>query len=197
MKNLSKSKNYQNAQAYTQAEKLPVGAYKLKILDVKYIDNSAKGYSNQIVLSFDIAEGEHKDFYKHRWEADKGNEDRKWKGTYRFYEPADDGSERDEWSQRRLKTIVAAFEDSNDGYHWNWDEQSLKGLFVGAIFNEKEYEFNGRHGFFTNCYSLIPVGDIDTAKIPEPTRLKNRQSSDIGDGFMDVDDSVEDDGIPF
>ena len=197
MKNLSRSKNYKNATAYSQREKLPVGAYKIKIVDVKFVDNSDRGFANQIVLAFDIAEGEHKGFYKRDFDNNT-NEDKKWRGTYRFWEPTDDGSERDGWAQSRLKTIVNAFEDSNSGFTWDWDEQKLKGLVVGAIFNDKEWEYNGKTGFFTNCYSLIPVEDIPKAKIPQPTLLKNHKSSGYsGDtDFVNTSD-IEEEEIPF
>ena len=193
MKNLSRSKNYKNAQVYGQREKLPVGAYELIINNVKFVDNSDKGYANQIVLAFDIASGDYKGFFKRDYENNQ-NEDKKWRGSYRFWEPMDDGSEKDSWAQSKLKTIIAAFEDSNSGFVWDWDEQKLKGLKVGAVFNEKEYSFNGKTGFFTNCHSLIPISGISTAKIPQPTLLKGSKASNSD--FVDVTDSVEEE-IPF
>lgn len=197
MKNLSNSSNYQNAQVYSEQEKLPVGAYLLKIEDVKYEDNSSKGYNDNIIFRFDIAEGEYAGFFRKNYSAQTG-EDKKWKGTYRLRVPMDDGSEKDGWTQNRFKTVIAAFEESNNDYHWNWDEMTLKGKEIGAIFNEKEYEYNGRHGFFTNCYALISKGAIATAKIPGPTLLKNNSSAQAssGTGFMSVPDSVEEE-IPF
>lgn len=196
MKNLSRSKNYKSAQVYGQREKLPVGAYKLKITNVKYIDNSDKGYGNRIVLAFDIDEGQYKGFFKRDYDNNQ-NEDKKWRGTYSFWEPTDDGSEKDGWAQNRLKTIVAAFEDSNSGFTWDWDEQKLKGLVVGAIFNEKEYDFNGRRGFFTNCHSLIPVDGIATAKVPQPTLLKGSRANSSSDDFVMTGSDIDEEEIPF
>ena len=99
------------------------------------------------------------------------------------------------------------FEESNQGHHWNWDEQTLKGKLIGALFNNKEYDFNGRHGFFTSCHSLVTVEKIRSGKfeVPADTLLKksgNQTSSDpytvsIGDGFMNIPDNVEDEGLPF
>lgn len=197
MKNLSNSSNYQNAQVYSEQEKLPVGAYLLKIEDVKYEDNSSKGYNDNIIFRFDIAEGEYAGFFRKNYSAQTG-EDKKWKGTYRLRVPMDDGSEKDGWTQNRFKTVIAAFEESNPSYHWNWDEMSLKGKVIGAIFNEKEYDYNGRHGFFTNCYGFISKDAIATAKIPGPTLLKNGSSASVSsnDGFMKVADTNEEE-IPF
>lgn len=105
---------------------------------------------------------------------------------------------------RRFKTVMNAFEDSNKGYRFDWDEKKLKGLLIGALFNNKEYEFNGRHGFFTNCHSLVTVEKIRSGKfeIPADTLLKNngQQSGGYGkpdaDGFMNIPDGIDEE-LPF
>ena len=169
-------------------------------MDVKYQTND---WGDVILLSFDIAEGEQKDFFAANYKAQTG-EDKKWKGTYRLRVPKDDGSEQDGWTMRRFKTVMGAFEDSNSGYHWNWDEQSLKGKLIGALFNNKEYEFNGRHGFFTNCHSLVTAEKIRSGKfeIPTDTLLKNNGQQNGGygkpdaDGFMNIPDGIDEE-LPF
>lgn len=50
---------YAQAQAYSDSERLPVGGYVLKIMDVKYQENE---WGDVIILSFDIEEGEQKGF---------------------------------------------------------------------------------------------------------------------------------------
>ena len=199
---MKKLNGYEKAQVYTDRERLPVGGYVLKILDVKYQENS---WGDVIVLSFDVLEGEQKDFFKNDYHNQTG-EDKKWRGTYRLRVPVDDGSEKDEWTMRRFKTVITNFEESNKGYHWNWNEQSLKGKVIGALFNNKEYEFNGRHGFFTNCHSLIPVEKIRSGKfeIPEDTLLKSVPGSAAApfpepmgsDGFMNIPDGIDEE-LPF
>ena len=194
---------YAQAQAYTDGERLPAGGYVLKILDVEYQSND---WGDVIRLSFDVEEGEKKGYFAGNYKGQTG-EDKKWKGTYRLRVPKDDGSEEDEVRQRRFKTVMGRFEESNPGYHWNWDEQTLKGKAIGALFNNKEYEFEGRHGFFTNCHSLVTVEKIRSGKfdIPADTLLKNAggtapaspYSNPIGGGFMNIPDGVEDEGLPF
>lgn len=189
---------YANAQAYSEQERLPIGGYILKILDVKYQTND---WGDIIQLSFDIAEGDQKDFYASNYKAQNG-EDKKWKGVYRLRVPKDDGSEQDEWTMRKFKTVITAFEESNNGYHWNWDEQTLKGKTIGALFNNKEYEYNGRHGFFTNCHSLVVAEKIRSGKftIPEDTLLKSgsstTQTKPDADGFMNIPDGIDEE-LPF
>ena len=192
---------YQSAKAYTDNERLPVGGYILKILDVKYQENS---WGDVILLSFDIAEGEQAGFFKQNWSCQTG-EDKKWKGVYRLRVPKDDGSEQDTWTMRRFKTVITNFEESNKGYHWNWEEQTLNGLSIGALFNNKEYEVDGRRGFFTNCHSLVNTEKIRSGKfeIPADTLLKTGISqnygtpSSVGDGFMNIPDDVNDEALPF
>lgn len=199
MKNLSNSKRYQEAQPYTQQERLPVGGYVIEIKNVEYKEND---WGDTIILFFDIAEGEYKGFYAQNYK-NQTSEDKKWKGTYRLPVPKDDGSEQDEWRMRRFKTVMDAFEDSNRGYRWHWEEQTLKGKTVGALFNNKEYDFKGRHGFFTNCHSLINVERIRNGdfKIPDDTLLKPSASSQTGpatdpDGFVNIPDGADEE-LPF
>lgn len=201
---MKKLNGYESAKAYSDQERLPVGGYILKILNVEFQSNS---WGDVIVLSFDIADGEQKDFFAANYRAQTG-EDKKWKGTYRLRVPKDDGTEQDKWTMRRFKTVIMAFEESNAGYHWNWDEQTLKGKLIGALFNNKEYEFNGRHGFFTNCHSLVTVEKIKTGKfeVPADTMLKpgaKQGGSGVpdgginGDGFLPIPDDVADEDLPF
>lgn len=185
--------NYANV-TVNDFEKLPVGAYLLKILDVKY-QVGENGNSDIIIFRYDIAEGEQKDFFKKQYEANS-SEDKKWKGTYRLYVPKEDGTDNDIWTQKRFKATMNAFEDSNPGYLWAWDESTLKGKVVGAIFNDKEYDYNGRHGFYTNCYRFIAKDKISDAKIPEPTLLKGSHPATTSDGFMNIG-SGEAEEIPF
>lgn len=198
---MKKFKDYETTQAYANAERLPIGGYVIKIENVKF-EEGTNGMSDRIALMFDIAEGEFKGFFRTNYE-NQTQEDKKWKGTYRIYCPKDDGSEQDTWTKRRFKTIMEAFEDSNPNFTWNWDEKLLKGKVIGAIFNDKEYEFNGNRGFFTNCYSLVKAEDIRKGnfKIPEATLLKAKSAApaprtDIGDGFMNIPDGVDEE-IPF
>lgn len=190
---------FDRSNTYKDSERLPIGGYVLKIMEAKEVVNE---WGRTLVISFDIAEGEYKDFYAQNYRAQQG-EDKKWKGVYRLRVPKDDGSEQDAWTVKRFNTVIVNIEESNPGYHWDWDERKLKGKLIGGIFNNKEYEFNGRHGFFTNCYSLVEVEKIRSGKfeIPADNLLQNRNPSGpvgqpVGDGFMTIPDSVDEE-LPF
>lgn len=190
---INKPKGYDEAKVYTEQEKLPKGGYVIKILNTKVV---AYSWGSVLVLQMDIAEGEQAGFYQKNYD-NQTQEDKKWKGTFRINLPKDDGSEQDSWTIRSLKTNMTAIEQSNPGYTWDWDETKLKGKIVGALFNEKEYEFNGKKGFFTNCKRLIEAEKIRSGnyKLPQDDMLKgsSSQNMDIPEGFSAIDDE----DIPF
>lgn len=192
---MKKFNNYDETKPYTSAERLPIGGYELKIMDA--VEKNYQ-WGSVMVISFDIATGEQKDFFTNNYKNQQG-EDRKWKGTFRLNIPTDDGSEADTWRKRKFKTVMNAIEDSNPGFHWSWDEKQLKGKLVGGIFNNKEYEYNGSRGFFTNCHSLVTIETIRNGKyeIPADTLLKGaRPSQQENTDFMTVPDDGMDE-LPF
>lgn len=191
---MKKWNGYEETKTLTQQERLPVGAYVLKILKAEELTYS---WGNVLLLSFDIAEGEYKDFYADNY-RNQQQEDKKWKGTFRINVPKDDNSEQDAWTKTRFKTCMAAIEESNKNYSWDWDETKLKGKLVGALFNNKEYDYNGKTGFFTNCHSLISAENVRNGnfKIPKDTLLKNSNSTINSNDYEDLDDEDQED-LPF
>lgn len=187
---------YNETQAYTDGMKLPPNGYVLKILNVK-IEDGKNGNSDQMVISYDVEEGEFKGFYQKQYSS-QTSEDKKWKGSTRLWLPKDDGSESDEWTKRKFKTFIVSVEDSNEGFHWDWDENKLKGKIVGGVFNEKEWEYNGNSGFFTNLHHFAAADKIrkNDFKIPEPTYLKNKKSASMPEGFVDVKPGTPEE-VPF
>lgn len=176
-------------------EQLPVGGYVVKVLDVH---EQIYSWGNVLELSFDITEGQYAGFFTADYKNNT-NEDRKWRGKYRLNEPKEDGSDMDAWTKRNFNGAMYAFEDSNDGYHWDWDESKLKGKIVGALFRNKEWEYNGRTGWTTECCELIPVQDVreNHFQMPKDKPLKNKAApkSIMPAGFEEIVDT--DDDLPF
>lgn len=197
-KNMKKRNSFNRNNVYRETEKLPAGGYIIKILNAK---EEVFSWGSRLAIAFDIAEGEYAGFYDRNFK-EQTSEDKKWKGVYRLYIPKEDGSEKDEWTQKRFNTAIVNIEDSNDGFLWDWDETKLKGKIVGALFNNKEYEMNGRKGFFTNCHSLVPVEAIRSGnfRIPDDTLLPNsnttRAPQTDKDGFSNIPDGIDEE-IPF
>jgi hypothetical protein len=174
-----------------EREKLPAGGY---VVDVKKaeVKKSQNGYE-YLDLSIDICEGEHTDFYQNDYKA-QTLEPKKYKGHFRIGVPKDDGSEKDSWTKSGFKSMTNAFEDSNESFHWEWDESKLVGLKVGALFRNKEYDYQGSTGFFTECAFLTSAEKIRKGdfKIPKDKLLK-RSTEPTPQGFEPIDDS----DIPF
>lgn len=183
-------KGYASATAYTEAEKLPAGGYILKILNVEELTYY---WGSVLRVDFDIADGEYKDFYRRNY-ANQNQEDKKWKGSYRLNIPKDDGSEKDNWTMRAFKTAIQAVEDSNSSYHWNWDEKTLVGKTVGGLFRNKEYEYDGKRGFFTECCAFKDTDTIKSGKftVPADKLLQANTTTD----FVPVP-NINDDDTPF
>lgn len=174
---MQKFKSYETAKAPQEAgERLPTGGYILKIEKAQEVtfNNGNRG----LEILFDIHEGEHKGFYAENYRS-QTDEDKKWKGKYVAYIPKEDGSEKDNWTASSFKGMTTAIEESNAGYHWDWDETKLKGKIVGAVFGNKEYEFNGRQGFYTDCRHFIAANKIREGKFKDvkDKPLKNKATT--------------------
>ena len=144
--------------------KLPVGAYVCK---VKQVGIQRNDYGEQLAILFDIAEGEHKDFYAREFQQNS-NPDKKWKGVIRVWLPKDDGSEKDERTKSLFKGMCTAFEDSNPGYKWNWDESSLVNKTVGILYRNEEWEYNGKSGWNAKPLRCMSAGKVRSGDFTLP-----------------------------
>ena len=185
------------AKAPARREKLPAGGYVARIMDAR---EQEYDWGAVLVISFDILEGEHKDFFK----ADYRNqqvEDKKWRGVYRLREPKDDGSERDAWSKRTFGNAMWAVEASNSGYHWDWNEAGLKGKIVGVLFRNREWEMNGNTGWTTECCALTDADSIRENRytMPKDKPLQNRPAPAFAPASANFEEvAIEsDDDLPF
>lgn len=188
--------SYEKTQAYKDFEQLPKGGYILKIMGADVCENSVGQY---VKISCDIAEGDYKDFYSKEYRAQQP-EDKKWHCNYLLNVPKDDGTEQDGWTARRFKTVIEALEESNSGYHFDWDERKFKGKLIGGLFNEREYEKNdGTVGRATNLAQLCAVEKIREGKfkIPADKVLKDKiQNPASNDNFMTLPDGADEE-LPF
>lgn len=174
-------------------EIIPAGGYVAKVLDAQEVTYD---WGSILLISFDIADGQYKDFFAKDYK-EQDREDKKWRGTYRLRIPKDDGSEQDGWSKRAFNNAIFCFEDGNPGYHWNWDEGTLKGKTVGVLFRNREWEMNGNTGWTTECCALACVGDIrgGNFKMPKDKPLKDKPA--VQQGFSDLSSDSGDYELPF
>ena len=187
-------KDYDKTQTFKEYETLPKGGYVLSVLGVAI--NRWQSGDEYLQISCDIAEGEYAGFYAKRYKEDT-REDKKWNCNYNLTIPKDDGSERDGWAKRRFKTVMNAFEDSNPGFRWEWNEAALKGKKIGGLFNIRQWEKNdGSVGEATNLAALIDVNKIATGdyKLPKDKLIEPKQES-MSD--LIANNPFVDDALPF
>ena len=182
--------------------RLPVGAYVCEIKNVRY-EKGENGFSDRIDVLFDIIEGDQKDFFHKQYDANT-SEDKKWKGRKSIYVPKDDGSEKDEWTKNAFAKWVNAFEDSNDGYKWDWKESKWKGLKVGIVFGETGTVLDGGKEIvyteprFACSVDKVRSGNAPSAKFVAKNGYTGNGSSsnNSGDDFLSVNKSTEEE-LPF
>jgi len=202
---------YKQAEAtsFSELPKLQPGGYVVKILNVKV---EPTDWGSRLAIQFDIAEGEFKGFFDKLYKATPDEwENKKWKGSMRLSIPHNTGDDtKFKKSLGYFKSQIQAFENSNANLHIDcerdWDENVLKGKLVGALFNEKEWEKDGKTGWFTQCKRFVSANDIRSGNftIPKREELKNKPSTASNDNFdpnANLSDFVEinagDDTVPF
>jgi hypothetical protein len=179
------------AKRQTAREVLPAGGYVAKILGAKEMEYS---WGNVLAIHFDIEEGEFQGFFARDYESNT-NEDRKWRGVYRLTEPKDDGSEKDGWTKNTFNGAMWAIEESNPGYHWNWDEESLAGKTVGVIYRNREWEKDGNTGWTTEAGMLESADAIRSGRY-KPMKDKPLKKA-AGTAANTRRGSAADDDLPF
>lgn len=160
--------NWENVKASADFTALPAGGYVCKIQGAKIRTFDGKnGSFERLEVAVDIVEGEYKDHFRRDFDS-QNTEDKKWRGVLRLYVPSGDGSDQDNWSAAKLKRFISDVEDSNPGYHWDWEEQKLKGKLVGLTFRREEWEWGGKTGWKTNPFQAYTVEDIRQNKFQLP-----------------------------
>ena len=142
--------NWENIKESNGFEKLSVGGYIIKILNVQ--DVSEKEY---LKVSFDIADGEHKGFFKKQYDSDT-RADKKWPNAGSFVRSYKSTAES------MFKGFVNAVENSNKGFKFDFDEKKLVGKQVGIVVGLEQY-LNQKGQVRERTY-VSAVRSVDTIK---------------------------------
>ena len=187
-------KNYENARVLTgESTQLPKGGYICNIIEAKEVKTDKAHY---LSLAFDIAEGEYIGHYTKLFDNNT-SETKKWRGVYNLFIPVE-GNQYYEDTLTKFKTAMVNFEDSNNGYHWDWNEQSLKDKKIGIIFGEKEFIPDNSNDviILTEPRGIRSVQQIKDGKfkLPNIKKLPNSKPTFAPNGFSAVS---TDDNLPF
>ena len=175
-------------------QRLPAGAYVCRVLGVKFQEGE-NGNSDMIQVQFDIEEGELKGFFKKQYE-ESTQEDKKYKGKFTIYCPKDDGSEKDGWTKKAFGGWINAFEESNPGYKWDWDETKWKNKVLGIVFGETGTVIDGNAIVYTEArfgtsVDTVREGKAPVAKFKEKNGYKEAVAATQSTEFMNVPANVE------
>ncbi len=167
---------------------LPVGGYVCKILSAR-LENGQ--YGEQLVITYDVTEGEYANFWKTAYDADT-RDDKKWSGVCYISVPSETD---EEWKRKAFENLIYAVEESNSGYHWDWNELGLKGKAVGIVIGEKEKLSRDGTQVFTNTVArgTASVPDIRNNEftIPKKKKVKKSESAE----FTETKESADE--LPF
>ena len=190
------------SEASNKTGPLPAGAYVARIKGVR-IDGDEP--DQQLILRVDVCEGPYTDYFLNRYKREKATSkyEPRYKGDFRLRIPNEANTKAmyPESDKRRFNDAIWRIEKSNPGYevrfdeNGNWDEQTLKGLYIGI--NMQASEYNGipftkigrleiagdvRNGLVQAMHPKAPTGDAY-----EPQRIDQQT------GFT----AVETDELPF
>lgn len=167
---------YNKSKRKKQFEALPKGAYVIRIKNAKEVEKK-NGTGTQLVIAFDIAEGEYKDFYQNMFDANT-NEDKRWPydGVFYLGVPTDDAPTYvwDNWN-----TFFADLEDSNNGFVFAGDLKTLKDKTIGGKFCIEQSEYNGNIYDHTKLRWTCVADDIrngKTGKMPNDKLIPTKPS---------------------
>lgn len=175
--------NEVSATNFNAAERLPADGYVLKVLNVKPEQYS---WGEVLIISFDIVEGEYKGFFTKQYKA-MDEKFKKWKGNFRLTIPSlksnsDEDKEKYTKSLRFFKSQIEAFNKSNNiniDCSKEWNESVLKGCTVGGVFGNKEWEYDGKTGWYTECNHFTDAQSIRDGNftIPQDKPLDSKANS--------------------
>lgn len=120
--------NWENVKESTGFKRLAPGGYFIKILKVENIED--KQY---LKIYFDIADGPEKGRFKKQYDEDTRGKDKKWPNAGAFVRSYKDSA------ASMFRGFTNAIENSNKGYQWNWQEQTLVGKVAGVVVGDEQY----------------------------------------------------------
>lgn len=188
--------DYEQTKEYTDFQKLPAGAYEVKIIRAEDSDNA-------LCLLFDITGGEFDNYYHKKFTEDKKSalsQPAKYKGVLRLWYP--NGGEYDENAKRRMKTALKTIKEDNHlsvDFSREWDGAALKDSRTGMIFREQEWAYNGKTGMTAQPYAVISLEKLRSGDftLPAPKHLSGANAADSAAGAGGFAPVPIDDDLPF
>jgi hypothetical protein len=180
----------------------PEGAYVGEIKGVR-VEKSYDKIHDAIVLSLDITEGEYKNRYKEQFlDASERFGKATSRGVLYITVPEEDDPQDKAWIKSTFESNLWAVEDSNENYHWDWDEKKLVGKKVGFSVRKRFYTGEDKEGHpvdreTTEICRLESVSEVKAGKV-RPVKARDTRTKKAEENgtysYADVTNSVE---VPF
>lgn len=193
---INKVENWDKVEAnFGEGKRLTAGGYICIVYSAKQEESKTSG-KKMLVINFDIADGEFKNFYLNKYKNAPRNEQNpvepKWQGKY-YIVLEGDGYEG------RLKAFTTSIEESNAGYIWDWNEENLKGKLFGGIFREEEYIYNGEVRCNAKLWQVRSTKTIKDGEfeIPRKKEVPEDAKESLNAPFDSFANDATNDDLPF
>lgn len=202
---IKKFGGYDDIQVFEGGASIEPGGYELQIIGAK-----VEKFSNCEILkvAFDIINNDkYAGFYSTRFKSAKAQDpNAKWGGVFDVFIPKDDGTELDGYTKQAFKRFITSVEHSNQGYAWDWNENSLNGKTFGGVFGKEQFEAkDGALKFTVKCRFPRSIESIRSGNytIPEDKlcdKPATASTADMGSAYNDLNgfETINTDGpVPF
>lgn len=124
--------------------------------------------NTSLKIEVDIADGKQKDFFKKQFDANT-NMDKKWpNGAVKYIS-------LNEEHTSLFKGFITTIENSNPGYKWNFEENTLIGKRLVGVFGLEEYtKQDGSIGLATKLTQFRSLDKLNEVQIPKVKTLNNQ-----------------------
>ena len=162
---------YEEVKVNSFGERLKLGGHICKVLEAKTEEFESKKDGKkyeQLIIKFDIeSPDEQAGFYADKFadDAKKDALNAKWKGFHRISVPT---NESEDFIKSNFKAFTTSVEESNPGYKWNWEENTLVGKIFGGVFGLEEFTLDdGRTLSMTRIRFVRSAEKVNEAGIPK------------------------------
>lgn len=196
---IGKPKNYEELKGDWQP--LAQGGHKCVIKEVRETVSEYDSSKTVVLISFDTAEEDQQPMYFTNLYLSDKRQDKKWRGTKSYFVES-------EYFEKQLSKFVGALEASNPDVHfWKKDEldvKACKNQRIGIVFRGKEYQkqdgsigFTVEPFFFCDYDQAFDQDVPEVKKVERPAQAQAPASAPADEGFMDIADGLDDEGLPF
>lgn len=200
---MQKPNNFDNTRPAGEFTPVELGGHYMIIKQVKEMQTQAG--QPMIVVYFDFAQNDKQaGYFAEKFKNDIRPE-KKWPNNGTEYIMVND---QDGNCSRNFKGFCSSVEKSNPGFQTQWGDgfaDCFKNKMVGGVFGEVTDFYNEKEFTKHELRWFRSVDKIADAEIPKPTQTKQWKEwkektegtpSPVGDGFMNIPDSIDEE-LPF